>query len=157
NLDLAVASRGGNLLYVYPGDGAGGFGRPVAFSLPGTVTTLASGHLGNAKQFAHLILGVTGAKNYSLMVLSGSHQGLVALAAYPLNAPASNIAFGNLGDSASDATFLSGGQLQILHSSSMQVESVSLPVTASAMTLGLFVYDRNPGLQVALLSSDGSV
>ena len=91
------------------------------------------------------------------MVFAGSDQGMGQLASYRLDAAAVNIVFGDFGDSHTDAAFLSGGNVFILHSSNMQMEALSLPVNASAMALGSFIYDRTGGLQIALLTSDGSI
>ena len=51
---------------------------------------------------------------------------------------------------------LSGGRVFILRSS-LQLEAVSLPVSARALALGSFMFDRKPGLQMAISASDGSI
>jgi len=68
-----------------------------------------------------------------------------------------DILFGEFEGGASDATFLSGGKVYILRSSSSQLIKVSLPVSAKALAIGNFVNDHVPGLQLALLSPDGSI
>ena len=78
-------------------------------------------------------------------------------AVFPLKAAASNIVFGDFGDSQADTAFLSGGNVFILHSSNFHMEALSLPVNASAMALGSFIFDRTGGLQIALLTSDGTL
>ncbi len=158
HLDLVLASRGGNALYVFSSDGAGKFSRPQVINLPGGITALAAGQLGSSSPFTNLIVGVSSPKGSSLSVYRGARQGLTQLASYPLTAPASAVAFGDLdGDHHPDAAVLSGGQVQILHSSSLQLETISLPVSAVSMALGTFIHDRGLRLQVALLTSDGSI
>ncbi|HEX7285217.1 MAG TPA: CSLREA domain-containing protein [Candidatus Angelobacter sp.] len=157
--DLVVAARGGNALYLLAGDGKGNFGAPAAFDLGGTVTALAVGNLGGTQQYTNLILGLVGPRNTSsVRLMSGTEQGLVMLANYPLAAPASAVDFGDLdGDNLPDAAVLAGGQVSILHASSLQMETLTLPVSASGMALGSFIHDRDPRMQIALLTSEGGV
>src|SRR5205807_7966117 len=156
--DLVIAARGGNSLYVLPGDGKGGFGNPQAIGLAGGVTALAAGEFGNSGQFTTVLVGVKGVgKTFSLVVFGASSQGLTATGAFPLSAPASSIDFGNFGDAGQDAAFLAGGQIFILRSSPLQLVAVPLPVSARAFALGSFIYDRNGGSQIALLAPDGSI
>jgi FG-GAP-like repeat len=156
-LDLVVASRGGSTLYIFNGDGKGSFTPGPTISLTGGVTSLGTGFLGKSLPFTDLIVGVSSSKQSFLAVYAGSSQGLAPLSAFPLKAPATSINFGEFGDIGPDAAFLSGGQVVLLHSSSMQLETLSLPVSAQVMVLGSFVYDRIPGLQIALLDSSGSI
>ncbi len=157
NQDLIVAAKGGNALYLFAGDGKGNFAAPQIVNLPGGVTALAAGDFGNKHQ-STLMVGVSGQKSpFSLLVYQATPKGLTSLAGYSLSAPAANILFADFGGPGPDAAFLSGGRVQILRSSSMQLASVSLPVNAAAMALGSFIYDRNGTAQIALLGSDGSV
>ncbi len=157
--DLVVAAKGGTALYVLSGDGQGHFSDPQILSLPGGITTLAAGSFGNPRQFGTLLVGMLSPQNVSsLTIFRGTHKGLASRASFPLTAPATSIAFGDLdGDGVSDAAILAGGQVSVLHSSSLLVEPVQVPVTATAMALGSFLPDRIPGRQIALLASDGSV
>jgi hypothetical protein len=157
NLDLVVASRGGNTLYILPGDGKGGFGAPQAVSVQGAVTAMAAGSLGAAHGLTDLVLGLSNAGKSSLLILSDTGLGLGALANFPLAGPASNILFGEFGESGQDVAFLSGGQVQILRAARMEVTAVSLPVTVRAFALGSFIYDRNPGVQIAVVTENGSI
>src|SRR5712692_7074710 len=97
NTDLVAASKGGNALYVFPGDGKGNFGQPQIFSLSGAVHALAAGNLGNGQSFTNIVVGIANSqKSFSLLVLGGTGDGVGALASYPLSGPASNIVFGDL-------------------------------------------------------------
>jgi uncharacterized repeat protein (TIGR01451 family) len=155
--DLVVAARGGNSLYVFPGDGKGNFGSPQIVSLPGGVTAMGAQRLLRTVSFSNLVVGVATPKSSSLLVFTGSDQGMGSPANFPLEAAASNILFGDFGDSYTDTAFLAGGKVFVLHSSNFQIESLSLPVNASAMALGSFIFDRKSSLQIALLTSDGSL
>src|SRR4029077_1114084 len=106
---------------------------------------------------SNLVVGTTTSQSSALLVFSGSDQGLGSPVSYSLDAAASNIVFGDFGDSNTDTAFLAGGNVFILHSSNFQMEALSLPVNASAMALGSFIFDRVPALQIALLTSDGSL
>ncbi|HEY2171453.1 MAG TPA: VCBS repeat-containing protein, partial [Candidatus Angelobacter sp.] len=156
--DLVVAARGGNALYVFPGDGKGGFGNPQTVTLQGGVTALAAGDFGASGQFTTLLVGTKGiGKSFSLVAMAGSFKGLAVTGTFPLSAAPSSIDFANFGGTGRDAAFLAGGQIFILRSSSMQVVPVSLPVSARAFALGSFIFDRSGGTQIALLAADGSV
>ncbi|HEY5030625.1 MAG TPA: hypothetical protein VIK39_19640, partial [Candidatus Angelobacter sp.] len=155
--DLAVAALGGNSIFVFSGDGKGGFGAPRTISLSGNVTVMASENLLRSLPYSNLVVGTATPQTSSLLVFSGTDSGLSPPAAFPLAAAASNIVFGDFGDSHTDTAFLSGGNVFILHSSSFQMEALSLPVNASAMALGSFIFDRTGGLQIALLTSEGTL
>src|SRR5262249_25883003 len=137
-------------------DGKGNFAAPQIVNLPGGVTALAAGEFGSPYQ-PTLVVGVSFSKTNALLVYGGTQQGLNQLAGYSLSAPASNILFADFGDPAGDIAFLSGGQIQILRSSTLRVAPVSLPVSARAFALGSFIYDRNGGPQIAVLAPDGSI
>jgi hypothetical protein len=152
NKDLAVAAQGGSVLYIFPGDREGNFGAPQTVDLADGVTALAAGDFGGSHMPA-LIVGMS----RSLAVYVSTAEGLSELASLPLAAPPSNILFGEFGDPGPDVAFLSGGKVQILRSSNMQLATVSLPVPTRAFALGSFLYDRNGGSQIALIAPDGSV
>ena len=92
-----------------------------------------------------------------MAIFNGSQDGLDPVAAFPLSGAASNLNFGDFGDGSNDLAFLAGGKVQILRASTMKLQSISLPITASALAVGNFVIDRVPGLQLALLTADGTI
>ncbi|HEY2499791.1 MAG TPA: hypothetical protein VGK24_22240 [Candidatus Angelobacter sp.] len=155
--DLAVAALGGSSLFIFPGDGKGKFGAPQTVALSGGVTAMASQNLLRSLAYSNLVVGIATPQSASLQVFSGTDSGLSPPAVFPLQAAATNILFGDFGDSFTDTAFLSGGNVFILHSSNFQMEALSLPVNASAMALGSFIFDRQGGLQIALLSSEGTL
>ena len=127
---------------------------------------MATGKLGVGSKFSQILIGITTANGSALLVLTGSDEGLVLAAVYPLQAPATAFAFGDLNsDTRGDAAIVSGGNLFILDGRALNpatgnsngLEAVSLPFSVSSIALGSFAFDRNPGLQMELLSPDGNV
>jgi CSLREA domain-containing protein/fimbrial isopeptide formation D2 family protein len=157
NTDLALASRGGNVLYIFAGDGMGNFTAGQTINLPGGVTTLTAGALGKSA-FSNLIVGVSNPKQSFLAVYGAGQLGLTPLAVIPLSGPATTIAMGDLdGDAHPDLAVVAGGRVLIYHGATQQLQAVSLPFTVSGLALGSFVFDRDSRAQMALLTSDGSV
>jgi CSLREA domain-containing protein len=161
-----TGARGDSVLYVFSGKGNLKFDSPSVVSLPGKITAMAVGKVGAGGRFTQVLVGVTTANGSALLVLTGSEDGLVLAAAYPLQAPATAFAFGDLNrDTRNDAAIIAGGNLFILHGRALDpaaggtkgLESVFLPFSVSSIALGSFTFDRNPRLQMALLSPDGSV
>jgi len=155
--DLVIGAKGSSTLFVFSGDGRGNFAAPQSVALPGPISVMAGGDLGHALGFNKVIVGINGPSGPELAVFSGSRDGLNPVAAFPLSAPATNLNFGDFGDGGTDLAFLAGGKVQILRGDKMTLRQVSLPISASALTLGTFVLDRAPGLQMALLTSDGAI
>jgi CSLREA domain-containing protein/uncharacterized repeat protein (TIGR01451 family) len=155
--DLVIAAKGGSVLVVFTGDGKGNFTAPQTINLPGGVTAMLGGNLGRATGFNQIVVGINGQSGPELAVFNGSQDGLDPVAAFPLSGAASNLNFGDFGDGSNDLAFLAGGKVEILRSSTMKLQQISLPITASALAVGTFVIDRAPGLQLALLTADGEI
>lgn len=162
HVDLVTAARGENTIFVFSGDGQGHFSSPQAIALPGAVTALGAGSFGPHSHFTSLVIGVKAGGKTSAILFRGSPAGLSMKGSFALGAPATQVAFGDLnGDSLPDAAILAGGNLLMLYSSSgaakPRLETASLPVSATSLALGRFVFDRDPRMQVALLDKDGSI
>jgi hypothetical protein len=156
--DVLIASRGGNALYLFRGDGKGNFAAPLSLSIPGNVTALATGEFGNQSQGIKVFVGTSDPTNgFAISVFSVTNGALSMLGSYPLNGAASSIEFGDFGDGGLDAVFISSGQIHILRSSLMQMQTIPFPFYATGLALGSFLTDRVPGLQMAILASDGTV
>src|SRR5438128_5741231 len=56
--DVVIASRMRNALYLFSGDGLGGFASPQEIALPGAVTALTSGEINRADGLTDVIVGV---------------------------------------------------------------------------------------------------
>jgi len=155
--DVVIAARGDSSVYLLSNDGKGTFASAKAINVGGPVTSLASGDLGPHGIYSKLLVGIQDQSSSHLMVYTGTLNGLGGVKVLSLPGPASNINFGHLGDIGQDAIFVSGGRVQILHSSSLRLETLSLPVTAQSIALGSFIWDRNPQLQIAVMDPNGSV
>jgi uncharacterized repeat protein (TIGR01451 family) len=155
--DLAIAARGGNSVVILAGDGKGKFNVSQTVSLSGSVTSMAAARLLRSESFGNVVVGVATPKTAALQVFTGSLTGLGSPANFPLDAPAANLLFGDFGDGHTDTAFLAGGKVFVLHSANFQMEEISLPVNASAMAIGSFIFDRSSAMQFALLTSDGSL
>jgi uncharacterized repeat protein (TIGR01451 family) len=155
--DLVIAAKGGSALYVFAGDGKGNFAAPQTVNLPGGVTAMLGGDLGRATGFTQVMVGINGHSGPELAVFSGSQDGVNPVAAFPLSGAASNLTFGDFGDNGNDLAFLAGGKVQILRAQTMTLQPVSLPISAAALAVGTFIYDRNSTAQLAILGTDGSI
>jgi uncharacterized repeat protein (TIGR01451 family) len=171
--DILVAARGGNMLYLLAGDGHGNFAKPQSIALPGAVTAMAGGHVGDSQAATlDLAVGVATPQASQLLIYRAQAGALTLMASYPLASPATAFAFGNLeGDSAPDLAVVSGGQVFVLHGGEVpsgpvtsalqgapgQLVALPIPGTVSGIALGTFINDRNGWTQMALLSPDGSV
>src|SRR5579864_8164292 len=138
-------------------NGEGVFAAPQRIDVGGPITTTASGDLGPHGIYSKLLVGISDHSGSHLMVFTGTLNGLGGVKVLSLPGRASDINFGHLGDNGQDAIFVAGGQVMILHSSSMRLETLSLPVTAQSIALGSFIWDRNPQLQIAVMDSNGTV
>src|SRR5205085_2876875 len=156
-LDLIVAARGGGSIYLLSNDGHGNFSAPQAISVGGPITALAAGDFGGHDIYSKLLVGISNQSGSYLMAYAGTLNGLAGVTVVPLKSPVLNILFGEFGGAGPDAVLLSGGQVALLHSSSLRLETVPLPVSASGITLGVFIHDRNPQTQIAVLGADGRV
>jgi uncharacterized repeat protein (TIGR01451 family) len=155
--DLVIAAKGGSALVVFAGDGKGNFASPQTVNLPGGVTAMLGGDLGRANGFTQIIVGINGHSGPELAVFTGSQDGVNPTAAFPLSSAASNLTFGQFGDGGNDLAFLAGGKVQILRAQTMTLQPVSLPISAAALAVGTFMFDRNGGEQIAVLGVDGSI
>src|SRR5579864_1328950 len=155
--DVIVAQRNDSSVYLLGNNGKGVFAAPQRIDVGGPITTTASGDLGPHGIYSKLLVGISDHSGSHLMVFTGTLNGLGGVKVLSLPGRASDINFGHLGDNGQDAIFVAGGQVMILHSSSMRLETLSLPVTAQSIALGSFIWDRNPQLQIAVMDSNGTV
>src|SRR5262249_18139333 len=112
-------------------------------------------------RFGSLLVGISGSQP-TLLLYRGSTNGLSLIATYTLPAAATSFAFADLdGDSLSDAGMIAGSQILILHAArgaaTPTLETISLPLSASAIATGYFVHDRGWRQQMAILAPDGSL
>ncbi|MGD0735468.1 MAG: Ig-like domain repeat protein [Terracidiphilus sp.] len=158
NQDLIVATRGSNVLYLFAGDGKGKFAAPLKVLVSGGVTALAAGPFGTVHGTTLMVGLKGGADGNALAVFGATAHGLSQLFLNRIDGPASSIVLGAIsGGPQQDAALVADGKVIVLHSATMKLETLSLPVSASAIALGSFIFDRYQGLQIAVLGSDGSL
>jgi CSLREA domain-containing protein len=171
--DIVVASRGDRTLLLVVGDGHGGFSSRKRLNLPGLVTALATGDVNRSGDSNDLIVGVAGTDGPKLLVFESNSSLLVAQpTVHSVNADVRSLVIGQLdNDNFGDVAFVAGNQVNILHGTSErreddvvrpvinagQLEVLTLPISATAITLGDFVWDRESRTEIAVSSNDGGV
>ncbi|HWY76631.1 MAG TPA: right-handed parallel beta-helix repeat-containing protein, partial [Verrucomicrobiae bacterium] len=169
-LDVVVGARGSHTLYILAGDGNGGLLRPQAIALSGALTALGATHFDSSTTYSHVVAAITAQTGSQLIIFEGTVGGINAVANAALKSPATSLAFGKLsGDAFDDAAVVAGGGLFVVHGrdvraarvgegpANLQVEPISLPFSASNVTVGSFIQDRASRLQMGVLGTDGSV
>jgi uncharacterized repeat protein (TIGR01451 family)/fimbrial isopeptide formation D2 family protein len=165
DLDIVAATKGSSALYILANNGYGNFTPEPVFTLPGTVTALETAKFDSGLA-SSIIVAVNRPQGPALLVYATSRNGLYLTAAYPLSAPATALAVGNLdGDGITDVAVIAGGEVSILEGRNLTslgsvatpLKSVQLPFSSVAIALGTFIFDRDGRSQMALLASDGSL
>jgi hypothetical protein len=165
--DALVGARGGQSLYILPGDGRGGFLARRAIALPGGLTALSTGELDMPDGMPEVLAAVEG-KDGALLAIFASPWGSLngtTPTLLPLPAAVSDMALGLFdGDALPDAVAATGSQLILVHgrerSSSgepkglPQMETRSLPFQAAALAAGVF---NGEGPALVILSADGQL
>ncbi|HEX8265600.1 MAG TPA: Ig-like domain repeat protein, partial [Pyrinomonadaceae bacterium] len=171
NLDAAVATRGGDRVFLLSGRGKdeGGFNVAEEIVLPGALTALAAGEIDAADKRADLLVGIeNSAGEAALLVYKNAESGIFAAPTnYELNAPAISLEIGKLDDNEFfDAAILTARGVSILHGRSQnkqsktgdfQPENINLPFAPQAIAIGDFIADRAGKTEIALLTQDGKV
>ncbi len=161
-IDLVFAAKNGNALYVLTGNGKGGFTLQQPLTVQGTITALAAYSLRSGNTSDALLVAVKTGKGYLAdLYLNGAGR-LALKAAYKMPGAVTAISTANLdSDLTPDAALIAGGQLMVLHGAgalrgAARIET--LPVSdAVSLTTGSFLFDRHAGLQLAVLTHDGTV
>jgi hypothetical protein len=161
HVDVLTAARGDKSLYLLAGDGLGSFATAQAMPLPGAVTAMAAGRFGAGTSRSTVIVGI-GGRQPAALLYSTSAGGLSLLGRYALTAPPTAFFFDDLdGDGLPDVVMIAGGQVSILHamgsSGPLELEPLSLPVSAVTFTTGFFVHDRSWRRQIAVLDQAGAI
>jgi FG-GAP repeat len=171
--DIVAGARGSGKLYLLAGDGRGGFLAAKTISLPGYLTALAAGKIGQNDASSDLAVGVQSPDGASLLIYKGAWGGLSAQPlAYRLRDVATTLAIGNLDDDPyGDVAMVAGGEVLILHGqiwdssaangttrvAAPELESVSLGFSAASLAIGDFIWDRNDRFELAVLDQGGTV
>ncbi len=163
HLDLVYASKSSRALHVLLGSGKDGFrSAPLSISLPGFITALASYRPGPPVLGEALLVGYQSKHGAGLAILSYGPGGMRISSTYLLPGQVTAFAVANLdGDLVPDTAIVAGGQLSVLHGHNAlngkgRVETTPLD-NVEAITTGEFLFDRHGLMQLAALTSDGSV
>src|SRR5262245_13159673 len=170
-IDLIATARGGTAMYLWEGDGQGGFSTPYTITLPGAVTAMVTGDINNHDGFNDVIIGIDTPGGHSLLVYD-KKDSLLDNAPTQLTLPeqATSLALGKLDeDQLEDLAILAGGRVFILHGRNNstddlpavkeagRLEPVELQFRAKAIALGEFIWDRDGRVEIAALTEDGTV
>ena len=171
-MDVAIASRGSNRLYVLNGDGSGGLEGARSVELPGEVTAMASGDVNRRDGLTDLVVGVTGAEGQKLLVFEGPEGALKSTPeVISLPGKGAAISVGYLyNDTYADIAVVAGKYLVTVHgrdrrlsmSTAAQAEvapavvsKLALPATPRSIAIGKFNADQSSA--TAILMEDGRV
>ena len=168
HMDIAFAARGGEVLFVFEGDGNANFANLRRIEIGGPITALTAGDVNRLDGLPDLIVGVTSARGSELRIFQGLadiFKGVPQIEA--LSAPAEAIAVGQLNENSfADIAVATGGEVMILSgkdSTQGQNEPASphlrLPQAAGAkaIVVGDLLPDRDSRTELAVLSTDGTI
>ena len=154
---LIAASRGGTQIHVLAPGASGSFAIQQSLDVSGTISALAAYDL-HTGGFFEVLAGIHSAAGSQLAIYTGSATGLTLTATLTLDHDAASFTFGNLdGDTINDALIVAGGEAWMLHGATQTLEPVRVSYPVAAAALGSFLFDRNALLQMALLSTDGTL
>ena len=171
NPGLLVGARGSEQLYIVPGDGHGKLGAPQSVSLPGRLTAMVAGQIGQGGSSQDVAVGVVTMNGPEFLIYKGAFGGLSAApVVYSLADEATSLKIGGLDDDPyGDVAILASGSLFILHgqlwgpasasglplSPAPELESVPLSSSARAFAIGDFIWERNNRMEIAVLTGSG--
>ncbi|HSE98721.1 MAG TPA: FG-GAP-like repeat-containing protein, partial [Blastocatellia bacterium] len=172
HVDIAVATRGGDMIHIMAGDGRGSLQHEVIIALPGSVTALASGDVNRADGLPDLVVAVDGAGGPKLLVFEGPESAIRSTPEiFDLPVRASAIATGYLDqDYAVDIAIGAGRDLLIVRGrdrklsldeaaqvqvSAPAISSLSFKSDLHSLAIGDFTGDAR--FEIAVATADGSV
>ena len=170
--DVLTAARGGGL-YLIVGDGRGGFEAPERLELPGQVTALTAGAFGHAEGWLAVIAAVVGPQGPALAVFNQDTSGLSRTPTIcSLPAEATTLVLGPLDDDPYfDLGVAAGQEIIIVHGQKpaapvsdgepidlqSRMEHIDLGFSLRGLAAGTFIPDGVPRMDLAALSSDGTI
>jgi len=123
HLDVVIAKRGGNALYLLRGDARGGFAAPKRISLGGSITALIAGEINRADGLADLVVAINttaGAKALVFESPTGALNGHAEI--FKLPNPATSLALGKLdGEAMNDLAIAAGSDIVVIHARDRQL------------------------------------
>src|SRR5215210_2198798 len=163
--DVLAAAAGGSL-YLFAGDGRGGFGSAQKVRLLGTVTTLATGEFRAADGRPDLAVGVLARTGPELLVYDGAKGVFGKPLRFALPGKATAVQFGGLeADPFMDLAVAAAGRVEIIHgwgrkyspALASRVEHVGGTSGVRGIAIGHFIRDRAGLNEIAAALSDGAV
>ncbi len=171
-LDILTAARGSSEIYFLSEDQNHEFGAPQGLSLPGQITALATGR-DNTSPFGDLAVGINSGLGPQVLFYSTTRSLLEETPAiYALPAEATSIAIGQLDDKVpTDIAVAAGNEVLVIHGSGdrtpnrksaaafyqSQIERIDFSSPLANLAIGDFVPDRENRMELAVLSSDGTI
>ncbi len=170
--DVVAAARGGNALWLLPGDGHGSFGAARRIDLPGRVITLVTGEINRADGLVDVVVGVVAADGPKALVFESPEGALRGKPeAFGLPADATAMALGRLDDDYTmDLAVAAGSNLIVVYGrdrklsldeirqaevSEATIGQRAFPFAIKSVAVGDFIGDHRIGL--SLPSDDGAV
>ena len=170
--DVVAASRTRRSLFLFSGDGHGGFAAAQEIALPGAVTAMTTGEINRADGLTDVVVGVTSEAGSKVLVFEGPEGALESNGeVYSVPAMVTALALGNLaGDHAIDLVvaaehdlMLVGGRDRKLSLNAEQRATAS-PATVqrrafdfSIRSLAVGNFTGKAQADIALLSEDGEL
>jgi hypothetical protein len=170
--DVVVARRGGDALYMFTGDGAGGFAEPEAIPLTGNVTALVVGEINRRDGLDDVAVAIAMPSEAKVLVFEGPEGALrIKPEEFTLPAQATALALGQIhGDYHLDLAVAAGKQMFVIEGRNRDLPvygtgyTGARPARVSGRTFpvairGLAVGDvrGDAGEEVAVLCEDGAV
>ena len=162
--DIAAAAKGGGVIFLIAGDGAGGYRSVREIQLGGRITSLVSGDINRMDGFPDVIAATDSDGTFSLTIYQGFGDIFNAdPEVLDLGSPAEQILTGQFDETTfSDIAVTSGNQLIIIsghEKDGERAESLLLPqgYSIKGITSGDFIPDRDYRSEFALLGDDGQV
>jgi hypothetical protein len=170
--DIVTARNGDNKLYWLRGNGHGEFAEPKIIYLSGTVTSLGTGELNRPDGLNDIAVGVVTAEGARLLIYESPEGALRGVPeSFPLPAPATALAFGQLDDDQiPDVAIASGSAVITVHGRDRrlsldeehragvkpaQVSAIQFDSAVSSVVAGDFA--GSAGQKLAVLTADGRV
>jgi CSLREA domain-containing protein len=159
-LDIVVATRGSNAIYILSSDSNGGFKAPQRILLDGEVSAIAADRFDSSKAFTGVSIGT---KSGDLLIFDGinalnSSKPRRVSVGREINSLILASADGTTADR--DLFILADGELSRIPQIGKQLQNPSrldLPFRVNEFAVGEFIRDRRAKAEIAVLAENGSV
>ncbi|HEY1464868.1 MAG TPA: hypothetical protein VGF44_15740, partial [Terriglobales bacterium] len=166
---IVAGARNGHSLYIVVRNIKGDLTISRQIDVDGALTALTTANLNPDSPYSTILAGITTPSGDHLLVLEFRNSSFTPIADILVPGAVTSIVSGDLyADHYSDLAVASAGQLLIvngrviheiragLRAPEFRPDPISLPVSASSLTTGSFLFDRDGRLQLAVLAADGS-